>query len=321
MLLILGTNDDAHIQSVCNLLNASGCEFYIIDHRNLTNMGLFLSDNGEIHLSIDEKNIPCPSIVWDRNKIFIKFYDGNSESREAFYCSTQWLGLSRDLLYLFQDKLANGNLSAHLNNFKVNQMRTAQQYGFKIPHTLISNTRSEALNFIEKYQTVITKPIGASNIPALHNERKLQPIAAKRVNRADLIAVTDQEFRTAPELFQQEIKKEFEIRCAVIENIVFPFKVRSQESVLTEVDWRHGNHHDIFEPMKIDATLKDNMVKLVAALGLRYGQLDLIVDPVGDIWFLECNPEGQWEWLDRILQGKISQAYADLFMQLENQSA
>jgi glutathione synthase/RimK-type ligase-like ATP-grasp enzyme len=46
------------------------------------------------------------------------------------------------------------------------------------------------------------------------------------------------------------------------------------------------------------------------ALGLFYGALDFIATPDGRCVFLECNPDGQWKWIDEMHDGEIAEAFA-----------
>jgi len=39
-------------------------------------------------------------------------------------------------------------------------------------------------------------------------------------------------------------------------------------------------------------------IALTQNLGLRFGALDFVLDPVGQLWFLEINPNGQWAWIE-----------------------
>jgi hypothetical protein len=37
------------------------------------------------------------------------------------------------------------------------------------------------------------------------------------------------------------------------------------------------------------------------------------VDPEQQVWFLECNQDGAWGWLDDIVEGAVTRAFADAF--------
>jgi hypothetical protein len=58
----------------------------------------------------------------------------------------------------------------------------------------------------------------------------------------------------------------------------------------------------------------DNMIRsFMNKMDFCVGSLDVIVDKFGEYWFLECNPEGAWAWLDQISGGKISLAFANFY--------
>jgi len=56
-------------------------------------------------------------------------------------------------------------------------------------------------------------------------------------------------------------------------------------------------------------------VRVVEALGLCFGAIDLIVTPDDDHVFLEVNPNGQWLWIEELTGLPISHAIADLLME------
>ena len=50
------------------------------------------------------------------------------------------------------------------------------------------------------------------------------------------------------------------------------------------------------------------------ALGLRYGAIDMILDQNGEYYFLECNPGGQFLFVEIQTQQPISLALASALM-------
>ena len=48
------------------------------------------------------------------------------------------------------------------------------------------------------------------------------------------------------------------------------------------------------------------------AFGLAFGCFDFAVDPDGVPWFLECNPNGQWAWMEDPTGAPMTSAFADL---------
>lgn len=49
-------------------------------------------------------------------------------------------------------------------------------------------------------------------------------------------------------------------------------------------------------------------------LGLVFGALDFIIKPNGEYIFLEVNPNGQWLWLDDILDLGITESIGNWLM-------
>ena len=47
-------------------------------------------------------------------------------------------------------------------------------------------------------------------------------------------------------------------------------------------------------------------------MGLNYGAFDFVITPDGDWVMLECNPAGQWLWLEHETGAPIAAALADL---------
>jgi hypothetical protein len=49
---------------------------------------------------------------------------------------------------------------------------------------------------------------------------------------------------------------------------------------------------------------------LVKRLGLRFAAMDFVVTPDGEWWF-QCNPNGQWAWIEAETALPITAALAD----------
>jgi len=84
----------------------------------------------------------------------------------------------------------------------------------------------------------------------------------------------------------------------------------TQADEKSRVDSRGGDpDHEIFElPDEVKASLR----RLMAAFGLNFASLDMIVTPDGEFVFLELNPNGQWLWLELELGLPLVATMADL---------
>ncbi len=48
--------------------------------------------------------------------------------------------------------------------------------------------------------------------------------------------------------------------------------------------------------------------------GLRFAAFDVAEDLDGNLWFLECNPVGQWAWLETYAGVPITASLLDLLL-------
>jgi len=48
-----------------------------------------------------------------------------------------------------------------------------------------------------------------------------------------------------------------------------------------------------------------SFLRTAPAYGLNFGAIDLIVDPDGEFFFLELNPNGQWAWIQQATGRRI----------------
>lgn len=70
-----------------------------------------------------------------------------------------------------------------------------------------------------------------------------------------------------------------------------------------------------YEPYKPPADVPAAMSRYLDMLGLHYGAFDLVETPDGALTVLECNPNGQWLWLEHETGLPIAAALADLLVQ------
>jgi glutathione synthase/RimK-type ligase-like ATP-grasp enzyme len=99
-----------------------------------------------------------------------------------------------------------------------------------------------------------------------------------------------------------------DIRVTIVGNSIFSAEIDSQINENTITDWR--NTRDILPHKRIElpSEISDKCFKLCQKLKLNFGAIDLIKDQNSNYWFLEINPNGQWAWLEKILNFKIADA-------------
>jgi glutathione synthase/RimK-type ligase-like ATP-grasp enzyme len=101
----------------------------------------------------------------------------------------------------------------------------------------------------------------------------------------------------------------------VVGTRVFAAAIDSQASRLTRHDWRHyDNERARYSPFELPAPIRAACRRLLRALGLTFGAIDLVVTPEGEYVFIEINPNGQWGWVEDLTRMQIGQAIADFLI-------
>jgi hypothetical protein len=124
-------------------------------------------------------------------------------------------------------------------------------------------------------------------------------------------AATEEEFLISPTFAQEEIVKDFELRVIWINGVTVAFRINSQDYKTTKTDWRYSTDALNFEPFDLSADTSAKIDCFMRNMGLFCGALDFIVDKSGGFWFLECNQQGAWGWLDARQGGRIRRVFAE----------
>lgn len=193
---------------------------------------------------------------------------------------------------------------------KLTNLTLAEQLGFEIPPTLVSNDPREVRDFVRSHDArVISKVTGQT----LNNKF----LAPDHVRLTDVMTHRDigyiQSVRHMAMIFQAYVPKRVELRVTVVGDEVFAAEIHSQATKHTRHDWRrydHGNTPTL--PHLLPEAEARRCVELTRRLGLRYGTIDLVLTPDGRYVFLEINSNGQFLWVETLTGLPITRAVADL---------
>ena len=181
---------------------------------------------------------------------------------------------------------------------KLLQLTTAQRVDLSIPETIIVSNKSRLQEFYKRHnEKVILKPICDGRYLDVKGQELIFTNQLKKEH------LTQDDSTIFPIIFQEDIKKEYELRITVVDGKVFSAKVDSQSSEKTKTDWRRGQLK--FQPYLLPLDIQKKSIKLMNLLGLKFGAIDL-VKTRNDYVFLEINPIGQWVWIEYHTGLKIS---------------
>ncbi|CAN5222457.1 hypothetical protein BH09BAC6_BH09BAC6_09280 [soil metagenome] len=301
MILIITFKEDYTADFIINKLNKKGIAYKRLNCEDILTYPYTLKFSDKSSLSLMGEN--HFEAVWFRRTKLPSLSEFSIAER--IYLSGEIEAFIKNLFCLIEAKWVSDPFYVYKAENKFLQLREAAKLGFKIPDTLITNSKEELAEFY------------------VAHERKIivKPIAQTRINYSDdpqfifTDAVTDNTMATIAEhdltpcLFQENVSKLHELRVTVVGSKVFTAAVYSQKDSQTTIDWRRKKLPFHISELPVD--IEQKCIKLVEVLQLKFGAIDLIKDKNGEYIFLEINPNGQWAWIESQTGMPISDAIID----------
>jgi glutathione synthase/RimK-type ligase-like ATP-grasp enzyme len=321
MILIISDTYDLQIYWVIYYLKKWGIPYFTFNvgdfPAQIKHTSIWRKDGNMEYLQLpDGQRIDCSTItaVWYRKPDLLKLPESleDAEKEYAFSESTKDLnGLYNHLQSCYWISPIHSIRKAEN---KPLQLSLASSLGFSIPYTIITNDPDEAWSFYGKndgkvvYKTLSSGLFlsrkGSWDNGIIRGEIYSTPLQAYQRSDFDLVA-------NCPCLFQEYVKKKFEIRITVVADRIFAAEIHSQEHPATLHDWRREEldcvPHHVHE---LPEELSEKCLLLVKKLGLEFGAIDMIYTPDKEYVFLEINPTGQYGWIEQMTGLNISEAIA-----------
>jgi hypothetical protein len=310
VILIFGQMSDPHVVAVCRSLEQTGSQYCVVDAFDKRSSGITyrVAERVNLELRGNKHEVEeCSAIWWRVKPRFVvptasvtDLYDYNFVHREWLQIVEFIGGETRRTFSI------NNRQNADRANNKMLQLQEAVAVGFEIPRTLISNDPDAVIAFVESHKDgrVVYKPFTPYMPPTgLITFTTAIDSSIVHANRDGVAA--------APGIYQELVKKAYELRITVVGNDLFPAKINSNHSEMTQVDWRRELYGDIYTAFQIADEIKEKITRLHRKLGLFFAAYDFIVNDEGRMIFLEVNPTGQWLWLEEKLGFPISQRIAN----------
>jgi ATP-grasp ribosomal peptide maturase len=186
--------------------------------------------------------------------------------------------------------------------YKPTQLSVAAELGFDVPPTLITADPAAARAFADKHAPIIYKPL---RVTALMRDGRPQAIWTQRVEPDEL----DDSIAGTAHLFQAEVaEKVADLRVTVVGDEVFCVRI---ESSVERLDWRSDYETLSYKVVEPSGKMVEQMQYYLKRFGLMFGCFDFAVDSSDVPYFLECNPNGQWAWMEPPTGLPMTAAFAD----------
>ncbi len=282
--LIVTHPKDLHADHVEGYLRADGVDVVRVDTVGLCGPGDMLikvnlaGSSGQFAMT-DLRNISC---VWQRRPSQIT---ADNELDQAELTSAVG-GVLAWLPHLNHPALMA--VASH----KPAQLLTAGQLGLYVPETVITTAEGEARALAEQIR------------------RRGDDFLVKRMSAVAgtyIEPATTEFWSTAVHLTQEAVNTRRFARLTVVDDDMFPVMISSPY-----LDWRRGlkTNSCVYEVIDVPPGVVPGVRQYMRRFGLRYGAFDFAIDQVGQWWFLECNPNGQWLWIEEVTGLPIGRAIA-----------
>ncbi len=298
---LIGIGTDIHLTRLQDEFRSRNIHAEILDP--LANDAFHLQYNDEqsqftvkIRLSSGTSidTLKC-SLMWHRVKV-LPVPEPKTEIQQIEYLKlTETKSFWRNLSQISTAKFINDFEAIEYHRSKAAQLQIASKLGLQIAPTCISSNAKEITGFRRMFGDCLIKPLMTPRVPGTEN---VKPLSMHAIWISAEEYIDTQEFSAFPIIIQQYIEKTYELRIFVFANSVTAFKIDSQNSKEGKIDWRLAQTEDIFEEIRIPGILENKLIQYLQISGLDTGSFDFIVDKSGHYVFLECNPSGQWAWLE-----------------------
>lgn len=180
--------------------------------------------------------------------------------------------------------------------WKLPQLQLAHAVGFSVPSSLVTTSTATARDFTGLSPAVL---------------KSIQEMAVDAGNESHIGFVDQVEpddltnCEVAPVLLQRLTSKVADWRITVVGNAVFGARIDSEPGA--PIDVRNGARPRAQE-LAVPDTIADGCRTFIMRMGLRFGAFDFGEDATGHFWFFECNPNGQWGWIELLTGLPITDA-------------
>jgi glutathione synthase/RimK-type ligase-like ATP-grasp enzyme len=300
VILIIGAKTDPHVVSVARALNEGGHNYFVLDIFSPDSVGLEVEVSKDIWLKLGNCQHPLSEIksVWWRQKPkFVVPSESVSDLYDYHFVAKEWNHVQDYLADVLGSRYCiNPRPAATRANNKLFQLQCAEEIGFFVPRTLVSNCKDAIRTFIKSFENkrVVFKTL----TPYMNPIGLLTYTTAITESEIDCLT---QSLSVSPGIFQECVDKEYELRVTVVGEDIFAAKINCRTSPDTEIDWRKCIFDDIYEDYALSQEFRTKLLALHKKFGLIYGAYDFAVKASGTLAFFEVNPSGQWMWLENKL--------------------
>lgn len=297
ILIISNAEHESTTDRVVDWLISEKAPFIRINSEDvIQKKGVIAIDPAGATLTIGGKTVSLGEIkvVWYRrwyNYHRIPILPTNKSERKLIHeLSEEASSILYYLGFILADKIWLSNPFSNRAHNKINALHQANLLGIRTPDTIITNKKSVLKQFYKKNKNaVITKSI--TDPYPFFDEQLNNYKAYVEVLSREFVSSLPEEFYMS--LFQEQIIGEFEIRSFFLDGTFFSTAIINVSTVDIKLSVRRNEAVKMIA-YQLPPELEQRLTKLMKALNLNSGSIDLIKTAGNEYVFLEVNPVGQF---------------------------
>lgn len=209
-------------------------------------------------------------------------------------------------LYALSALWVNRPEADSIASHKPGQLPLAARLGLRTPRSLITTDPLAARSFVESLDgPAICKPLIGG--PLHYGDGRRNGVPTHLVDKGSI----DESVSLTAHLFQEWIPKAHEVRLTVVGRRMFATQIHAG-SEAARIDWRSDYDALEYTPCGVPDAVRDGVLAWLDRFRLNFGAFDFAVTPDGEWVMFECNPSGEWSWIQNKTGLPIAAALAEL---------
>lgn len=294
--LIISSLYDLSTDLICHQLLSAGASFARINRETLHQSRLHLDPlRPYFEYTVDNRTWTADAdlrSIYYRQPVFLRNTPDTVLTIEEQLDRSQWLAFLRSLTVFENARWVNHPQATYLAESKPYQLRRASYLGFRIPETIITNDVTRLMHprlgdpfILKSIDTVLLRDGGD------------ELFAYSSITKVDECSVEN--FSPVPSTCQAFLPSKLDLRITVIGKKAYCVAITACGRKITG-DWRLTGREALeYTEYKLPIRELERCRALVSNLGLEFGAIDL-AESLGELFFLEINPTGEWGWLTSI---------------------
>jgi glutathione synthase/RimK-type ligase-like ATP-grasp enzyme len=259
-----------------------------------------------LKLHDDEVPLGLAKGIWIRRPQWPVISSAISDPLDRAFAQQEAVAAMGGVWRALQDRCVSPPDALQAARWKLAQLALATRLRLLVPPSIVSSDPERIREFRRQGRCVL-KAVGDARIVGESGERLGYTTELEPGECTDTA-------RYAPVLIQKLIEKVADWRITLVGKRLFP--VRMTVPLSSPIDIRTADPSLVaFEARPLDDAVATKLVAFALSFGLRYAAFDMAEDRDGALWFLECNPGGQWAWLEAPAGVDITGAPIDLLLE------